>query len=132
MIDSPAHNLFSGDLLADLRAAVNEAADSDIRALLLRAEGDEFLPRGRRSRVFIGLDEPRAVELETTVLSLIGAIEDRPVPTLALIHGQCFAGALEVCVACDLIWAIVDLGPNGRRAGSGRRSTSPSLSPSYL
>jgi enoyl-CoA hydratase/carnithine racemase len=40
VIDSPPLNLFSVDLLADLRAAVDQAADSDIRALLLRAEGE--------------------------------------------------------------------------------------------
>jgi hypothetical protein len=28
-----------------------------------------------------------------------------PVPVLALIQGRCYAGALEVCLACDLIWA---------------------------
>jgi enoyl-CoA hydratase/carnithine racemase len=104
VIDNPPLNLFSGDLLADLRAAVDEAAESDIRALLVRAEGDDF-SAGAEVSVFIGLDETVAKELETTVLSLIEAIEDLPVPTLALIHGQCYAGALEVCLACDLIWA---------------------------
>ncbi|MHB8690005.1 MAG: enoyl-CoA hydratase/isomerase family protein [Solirubrobacteraceae bacterium] len=104
VIDSPPHNLFSEDLLADLRAAVDQAADSDIRALLLRAEGDNF-SAGADVSIFIGLDEARAAELETTVLSLIAAIEDLPVPALALIHGQCYAGALEVCLSCDLIWA---------------------------
>src|SRR5258708_5787678 len=104
VIDSPPLNLFSADLLADLRAAVDQAADSDIRALLLRAEGDDF-SAGADVSIFIGLDEARAAELETTVLSLIAAIEDLPVPALALIHGQCYAGALEVCLSCDLIWA---------------------------
>jgi enoyl-CoA hydratase len=104
VIDSPPRNLFSADLLADVRAAVEEAADSDIRALLLRAEGEDF-SAGADVSIFIGLDEAQAVELETTVLSLIGTIEDLPVPTLALIHGQCYAGALELCLACDLIWA---------------------------
>jgi enoyl-CoA hydratase/carnithine racemase len=104
VINSPPLNLFSGELLADLRAAVNDAADSDIRALLVRAEGDDF-SAGAEVSVFIGLDEAQAMELETTVLSLIGAIEDLPAPTLALIHGQCYAGALELCLACDLIWA---------------------------
>jgi enoyl-CoA hydratase/carnithine racemase len=33
-IDSPPLNLFSAGLLADLRGAVDQAADSDIRALL--------------------------------------------------------------------------------------------------
>jgi len=104
VIDNPPMNLFSADLFADLRAAVDQAADSDIRALLLRAEGDDF-SAGADVSIFIGLDEARAAELETTVLSLIAAIEDLPVPALALIHGQCYAGALEVCLSCDLIWA---------------------------
>src|SRR2546428_7767763 len=103
VIDSPPQNLYSAQLLADLRAAVDEAADSDIRALLLRAEGDDF-SAGAELTVFIGIDEAQASELSSTVLSLIGAIEDLPVPTLALIHGQCYAGALETCLACDLIW----------------------------
>ena len=41
----------------------------------------------------------------TDALSLIAAIENISVPTLALVHGRCFAGALEVALACDLIWA---------------------------
>jgi enoyl-CoA hydratase/carnithine racemase len=104
VIDNPPMNLFNGQLLTDLRAAIDEAAESDIRALLVRAEGDDF-SAGAEVSVFIGLDEAVAKELETTVISLIAAIEDLPVPTLALIHGQCYAGALEVCLACDLIWA---------------------------
>src|SRR6266446_10724850 len=104
VIDSPPQNLYSAQLLADLRAAVDEAAGSDIRALLLRAEGDDF-SAGAELAVFIGIDEAQARELSSTVLSLIRAIEDLPVPTLALIHGQCYAGALETCLACDLIWA---------------------------
>ncbi|HKC83072.1 MAG TPA: enoyl-CoA hydratase/isomerase family protein, partial [bacterium] len=73
VIDSPPQNLYSAQLLADLRAAVDEAADSDIRALILRAEGDDF-SAGAELTVFIGLDEAQARELSSTVLSLIGAI----------------------------------------------------------
>jgi enoyl-CoA hydratase/carnithine racemase len=104
IIDNPPMNLFGGQLLTDLRAAVDEAAESDLRALLVRAEGDDF-SAGAEVAVFGELDETMAAELETTVQSLIAAIEDLPVPTVALIHGQCYAGALEVCLACDLIWA---------------------------
>lgn len=104
VIDNPPLNLFGGRLLTDLRAAVDDAAESDIRALLVRAEGDNF-SAGADASVFTDLDEVDAGELQTTVLSLIAAIEDLPVPSLALIHGQCYAGALEVCLACDLIWA---------------------------
>jgi hypothetical protein len=55
VIDSPPQNLFSADLLADLGVAVNQAADSDIRALLLRAM---ISPRARTSRSSSGLTRP--------------------------------------------------------------------------
>src|SRR6266851_8127604 len=104
VIDNPPLNLFNADMLSDLRSAVEQAAHSDIRAVLVRAEGNDF-SAGADVSVFTGLDQAGAIELEETVLSLIAAIEGLPVPALALIQGQCYAGALEVCLACDLIWA---------------------------
>jgi enoyl-CoA hydratase/carnithine racemase len=107
VIDRPPQNLFSGDLLTDLRSAVGAARGSDVRTVLVRAEGDDF-SAGADVEVFMGIDEAQAAELEATVVALIGAIEGLRVPTIALIHGQCYAGALEVCLACDLIWAAED------------------------
>ena len=104
VIDNPPLNLFSGDMLSDLGSAVEQAAHSKIRAVLVRAAGSDF-SAGADASVFAGLDRAGAIELEETVLSLIAAIESLPVPALALIQGQCYAGALEVCLACDLIWA---------------------------
>ncbi len=103
VIDNLPLNLFNADMLSDLRSAVEQAAHSDIRAVLVRAEGNDF-SAGADVSVFTGLDQAGAIELEETVLSLIAAIEGLPVPALALIQGQCYAGALEVCLACDLIW----------------------------
>src|SRR5258708_24992129 len=92
VIDRPPHNLFSGDLLTDLRSAVDDAASSDVRALLVRAEGDDF-SAGADVEIFIGIDEAQAAELEATAVALIGAIEVLLVPTIALIHGHCYASA---------------------------------------
>jgi len=58
VIDSPPQNLYSAQLLADLRAAVDEAAGSDIRALLLRAEGDDS-SAGQSSRSSSVLTKPK-------------------------------------------------------------------------
>ena len=33
------------------------------------------------------------------------AIEDLPLPTLAVAHGLCLTAALELSLACDLLWA---------------------------
>lgn len=104
VLDNPPLNLFSETLIADLRAAAEEASGTDVRAVLLRAEGDIF-SGGADVSIFAGLDEAAAEALMTRALSLIGAIEALPVPTVALVHGRCFAGALEVALACDLIWA---------------------------
>jgi enoyl-CoA hydratase len=104
VIDNPPLNLFSQRLIADLRAAVKRAAASEARAVVLRAEGDAF-SAGADVSIFAGLDEDGAHALMSDALSLIATIEDVPVPTIALVHGRCFAGALEVALACDLIWA---------------------------
>jgi enoyl-CoA hydratase/carnithine racemase len=104
VINNPPVNLFSRELIADLRNAVDQAAGADVRAVLVRADGPAF-SAGADVSIFTGLDDRSARALMATVLSLIQAIEDLPFPTLALVHGRCFAGALEVAVACDLIWA---------------------------
>src|SRR5882757_6760713 len=112
VIDSPPLNLFDDALIGGLLDAVEEAAGADIRALLVRAEGEVF-SGGADVAVFAGLDEAEAASLMTRALSLIGAIEAVPVPAVALIHGRCFAGALEVALACDVIWAAerTQIGP---------------------
>ena len=104
VIENPPLNLFNEALIADLRAAAEEAAQSDARAVVLWAKGDSF-SAGADVTIFSGLDENGASVLMTRAQALIGAIEDLPVPTVALVHGRCFAAALEVALACDLIWA---------------------------
>jgi enoyl-CoA hydratase/carnithine racemase len=104
VLDNPPLNLFSETLIADLHAAAEEASGTDVRAVVLRAEGDVF-SGGADVSIFAGLHQREAEALMTRALSLIGAIEDLAVPTVALVHGRCFAGALEVALACDLIWA---------------------------
>jgi enoyl-CoA hydratase/carnithine racemase len=104
VIDSPPLNLFGDALIGGLLDAVEEASATESRVLLLRAEGAVF-SGGADVEVFAGLDHAGAASLMTRVLSLIGSIEAIQVPTVALIHGRCFAGALEVALACDVIWA---------------------------
>jgi enoyl-CoA hydratase len=104
VLDSPPLNLFSESLIRDLHNAVEQAAANDIRALLFRANGDVF-SGGADVSIFAGVTESEAEALMIRVSALINALEALPIPTIALIHGRCLAGALEVALACDLIWA---------------------------
>ena len=104
VIADPPLNLFSMDLARDLARATEEAAASDARAILLRAEGDNF-SAGANVEIFIGRDETAARELIEEFIPIIRRFAEIPVPTVAAVHGLCLAAGLEVALSCDLIWA---------------------------
>src|SRR5256712_11488535 len=100
----PPLNLFSGELLEDLRAAVTEIKRLPIRALLVQAEGNIF-SSGADVSIFQGRTPSEARERFTSHLRLIADLEELPFPTVAAVQGLCLAAGLELALACDLIWA---------------------------
>ena len=104
VLSHPPLNLFDATLIEELGAAVEQAARSAPRALLVRAEGDVFTA-GVDVHVFEGLDAPKAEVLTGSLLQLTHTIEDMPFPTMAAVHGLCLTAGLELALACDLLWA---------------------------
>jgi enoyl-CoA hydratase/carnithine racemase len=100
----PPLNLLGAALIADLRAAVAEAKSSSARAILIRADGDNF-SAGADVNLFRGQSEADGQMFLGEVFETVEAIESLAVPTLAAVHGLCLAGGMEVALACDLIWA---------------------------
>jgi enoyl-CoA hydratase/carnithine racemase len=107
VIANPPLNLWGPQLIADVEDGVARAAAERPRALLVRAEGDVF-SAGVDVHVFDGLDADGADALTERLLGLTHALEDLPLPTLAVVHGLCLTAGLELSLACDLMWASDD------------------------
>jgi enoyl-CoA hydratase len=104
VLDAPPLNLFGPAMFDDLEAAIAEVQDDLPRALIFRAQGD-VVSAGVDVHVFEGLGSEGADELTGRLLPFAHAIEDLPLPTLAVAHGLCLTAALELSLACDLLWA---------------------------
>jgi enoyl-CoA hydratase/carnithine racemase len=107
VIADPPLNLFGLELLRDLARATGEARDSSARAILVRAEGDNF-SAGANVEIFLDRDEATARELIEEFMPVIRRFAAIDVPTVAAVQGLCLAAGLEVALSCDLIWAAQD------------------------
>jgi enoyl-CoA hydratase/carnithine racemase len=95
-------NALSGALLHDLTRLVTEAGkDESVSGIVLT---------GGRRCFSAGADLAEAVQVKTpadfepfaaAAAELNRAIEENPKPVIAVIHGPCITGGLEVAMACD-------------------------------
>jgi enoyl-CoA hydratase/carnithine racemase len=91
---NPPINLFSEELIEDLRTAVNQARQLPLRALLVRADGRVF-SGGADVSIFKGRTATEARERFTSHLRTIADIEELPFPTVAAVQGLCIAAGLS-------------------------------------
>ena len=85
-----------------LHAAFDQA--DDVRALVIRAEGEVFTG-GVDVHVFDGMTPDQASEFADRLIPLVHKLEDKPFPTIAVVHGLCLTAGFELSLACDMIWA---------------------------
>ena len=105
------HNAISLDTLAELREAVEQAAEDDgVKVITVTGAGGRAFASGSDLGEVIHRDFRKA--LEPIVQGLAEQLERTPKPTIAAIDGICMGGGLEVALGCDLRIAT----PNSRFA----------------
>jgi len=104
VLANPPRNLIDTPFSDHLREAVHQASDSDIRALLVRAEGPNF-SHGGDILDFIDKDFNSWRTFISEMNHSYRAIEALQIPTLAAVRGAAYGGAFELALACDLIIA---------------------------
>ena len=80
------------------------SADDAVRCVVLRGAGDEAFAAGGDLEEFLTARDTvdRAMHYHGCVGRALKAIGDCPHPTIALIHGPCIGGGLEIAGQCDL------------------------------
>jgi enoyl-CoA hydratase/carnithine racemase len=101
---NPDGNRMNRAVLRGLQEALAQATKSDVRAVLLRAEGAAF-SFGADVHEMLTQPGDAMLSLVREYVELIQAIEALPLPTMAAVHGVCSSGGLEFALAFDHLWA---------------------------
>ncbi len=104
VLANPPFNRLDTRFSAALHDAVHEASESDIRVLVVRAEGPHF-SFGGEVREWPGKDVNWFRTFVAEVNASYRAIEALRVPTIASVQGVAFGGGFELALACDFLVA---------------------------
>ncbi len=101
-------NVFTRQVLQDLDAALDRlASNTTLRVLVLRSMKKSGFVAGADIQQFAGVTSAeQAVALSAAGQKLFDRLELLPLASLAIIHGPCLGGGLELALACDYRLAI--------------------------
>ena len=92
-------NALTLELLEELQAALKEAADESVRAVLLTGEGRGFCSGADLSATTLGRDTAQIVE--TYYNPVATALTSLPKPVIAAVNGVAAGAGLSLALACD-------------------------------
>lgn len=104
VLANPPFNRIDLRYASSLREAVHAASESDIRVLMVRAEGPNF-SMGGEVREWPGKDINWFRTFVAEVNTSYRAMEALRVPTIAVVRGLAFGGGFELALACDFVVA---------------------------
>jgi 3-hydroxyacyl-CoA dehydrogenase / enoyl-CoA hydratase / 3-hydroxybutyryl-CoA epimerase len=102
-------NTLSSDVIGELDRILTELEEQRPTGLVVRSAKTSGFIAGADVNEFRGASDPKAVETEIgRAHAVIDRLEALRVPTVAVIHGFCLGGGLEVALACQMRIAIKD------------------------
>ena len=104
VLENPPFNRLDAAFALALREAVHSASISDIRVLVVRAEGPHF-SFGGEVREWSGKDVNWFRKFVADINESYRAIEALRIPTVAVVQGVAFGGGFELALACDFLVA---------------------------
>jgi enoyl-CoA hydratase len=106
VLNAPAkHNALSRAAWTELGARVRElSAEPDLRCVIVRGSGTQAFGAGADIAEFsaVRADSAQGKAYGELIASTMQAIGECVHPTVAMIHGVCVGGGLEVALMCDL------------------------------
>ncbi len=102
-------NTLSAEVLTELDAVLDKLERDRPRGLVIRSAKRSGFIAGADIAQFRGVTDTAPIEaLLTRGHAVLDRLDRLPLPTVAVIHGYCLGGGLEVALACDYRIAIDD------------------------
>jgi len=106
VFDQPARrNAINGAMWRGIAPAMARFdADPEVRCVAFRGAGTEAFSAGADISEFEGkrASEESVGQYDDLLDQVLHSIQGSPKPSVAMIHGYCFGGGVEVALACDL------------------------------
>ncbi|GLP95386.1 enoyl-CoA hydratase-related protein [Paraferrimonas sedimenticola] len=98
------HNAFNANTIAELNRALGQLSGDDSRALILSAEGKCFSAGADLNwmREQAKMSEAENLADSRELAALMANLDQFPKPSMALIQGPSFGGALGLAACCDI------------------------------
>src|SRR5262245_55598316 len=100
-------NTLSEEMLAEFNSVLEKVEQDHPRGLVIRSAKPNGFIAGADIAQFRGVTDIAGIErLLTEGHAVFDRLDRLPVPTVAVIHGYCLGGGLEVVLACDYRIAV--------------------------